>query len=534
MQESIKKNINELSAKWSLLNSKQRIQIISIGVALTLALIATIYLTTRSDQRVLMRNLDATTAYNLQTTLQESGIASKVIQNETAISVDAKDYEKARSATLTSGLIKDGYSFDDALNSMGMGTTSDVKKAILNHSTEAKIETTLRGINGVTDASVTLVIPDDTNFYLESKQKASASVMLTLKNDLSQDQIDGVVNNIMKAVPGLSKENIEVIDHQANILYSGEQNLNGGVSSQYKMEIQKREEISNKAKEILQPVYDNVKAEVNIVMDWDTHIESKETYETPIEGANKGLVLNEQKSNSSVKNTTTGEEAGITPNGGDINQYGTTNGGAGSDAKSEDIKTIYGLNKTQSSTEKQTGKVLLDESSMAIVVIEYITYNESDAEAQGLVNEAVTWQQFQQQTRPTALAIDANIIDSITKATGIKDLSIIGYQEPIFVDKPEVAKPPLSEYATLIILVLLIALLAFGLIRRTAPAEITELAPELSVEEVIETIGKRQEYVSPIDYDSESEVKKQIEKFVDQRPESVAQLLRNWLSSDWE
>jgi len=32
----------------------------------------------------------------------------------------------------------------------------------------------------------------------------------------------------------------------------------------------------------------------------------------------------------------------------------------------------------------------------------------------------------------------------------------------------------------------------------------------------------------------DSEAKKAIEKFVDERPEAVAGLLRNWLNDDWE
>ena len=42
------------------------------------------------------------------------------------------------------------------------------------------------------------------------------------------------------------------------------------------------------------------------------------------------------------------------------------------------------------------------------------------------------------------------------------------------------------------------------------------------------------ETVDEIEYDEKSEVRKAIEKFVDENPESVALLLRNWLNRDWE
>ena len=37
-----------------------------------------------------------------------------------------------------------------------------------------------------------------------------------------------------------------------------------------------------------------------------------------------------------------------------------------------------------------------------------------------------------------------------------------------------------------------------------------------------------------IEFSDKSETRKMIEKFVDENPEAVAQLLRNWLNDEWE
>ena len=37
-----------------------------------------------------------------------------------------------------------------------------------------------------------------------------------------------------------------------------------------------------------------------------------------------------------------------------------------------------------------------------------------------------------------------------------------------------------------------------------------------------------------ISTEEQSEIKRQIDKFVAQKPDAVAQLLRNWLSEDWD
>ena len=57
------------------------------------------------------------------------------------------------------------------------------------------------------------------------------------------------------------------------------------------------------------------------------------------------------------------------------------------------------------------------------------------------------------------------------------------------------------------------------------------MEPELSVDQLLQDT---RENLEEIDFDDRSEARKMIEKFVDEKPEAVAQLLRNWLNEDWE
>ena len=61
-----------------------------------------------------------------------------------------------------------------------------------------------------------------------------------------------------------------------------------------------------------------------------------------------------------------------------------------------------------------------------------------------------------------------------------------------------------------------------------------EKEPELSVEEMLASTRENQQAsVDDIDLQEKSETRKAIEKFVDENPEAVALLLRNWLNDDW-
>ncbi len=84
----------------------------------------------------------------------------------------------------------------------------------------------------------------------------------------------------------------------------------------------------------------------------------------------------------------------------------------------------------------------------------------------------------------------------------------------------------------LIVTLLIILLLAFVVYRSTRSEEVVETEPELSVEALLASTNTQP--VADIDINDKSEARKAIEKFVDENPEAVALLLRNWLDDDWE
>lgn len=70
--------------------------------------------------------------------------------------------------------------------------------------------------------------------------------------------------------------------------------------------------------------------------------------------------------------------------------------------------------------------------------------------------------------------------------------------------------------------------------RSTRKEQEAELEPELSVESLLETTKTAEmESLEDIGYTEKSETRILIEKFVDENPEAVASLLRNWLNEEW-
>ena len=81
--------------------------------------------------------------------------------------------------------------------------------------------------------------------------------------------------------------------------------------------------------------------------------------------------------------------------------------------------------------------------------------------------------------------------------------------------------------------VLLLAFLLYVVFRGMAPVEVTEMEPELSVEQLLATT-KENQTLEEVEFSERSETRIMIEKFFEENPEAVALLLRNWLNEDWE
>ena len=111
------------------------------------------------------------------------------------------------------------------------------------------------------------------------------------------------------------------------------------------------------------------------------------------------------------------------------------------------------------------------------------------------------------------------------------NITIVAYEEPFFVDK-EGIQADYKDVIYIVIAVLIVLLLGYVVIRSLKTDKVKEEEPEeLSVEGLLQFMPSRP--LEDISLDDKSDVRKLIEKFVDENPEAVANLLRNWLNEDW-
>ena len=357
--------------------------------------------------------------------------------------------------------------------------------------------------------------------------------MLTLKEPdaIDEEQAAGLARFIATSIGNDTTNNVVIMDSNGNMLYSGEDNLSlaGNAGSRLTYEAKYDALVKGEIKEALvgAKIYDNVQVVPNLVLNWDIIKKTEHTY-TPAEGQDQG-VLSHRDTYSQTAENTNGDIPGTDTNGEVTYEYQDH---AYSKTNTDEESTDYLPNETITDTETPGGVINRDSSSLGITAIHYVIYNEEDLEMQGLL-DGTTFDEYRlANSERVKQEVDADVYTMVSNATGIPEsrISIVAYDEPVFVEK-DADNFLTSNYMLIILIILILGLLAFVVIRSMRAEKQTEEQEELSLDSLLQSTQEVE--LEEIDADNKSEVSILIEKFVDENPDAVANLLRNWLQEDW-
>ena len=542
MQKKIKNTLRTILDKWLQLERRQQIRIGAIAAVVLAVLAVTLYITLRPTMVVLHHGLGATDIGEIQAALDEVNIANRVTANATAIEVRQRDVNAAKIALAVADVPSGGrgtFTYFDALSFSGMGTTETTRRENFMRVAQEDLARNLRLFDGVRDAQVHLFVPDSHGWVIPMGQPASASVWLELARPLSNDQATAMARFVSRSVEGLLMENIEITDQNANTVFSGMDDGTGvNITNQLELERLRTSEMEANIRAQLAPMFHEVRPMVNLVINWDSTQEHSRTVRNPLgPDTATGLVDFQRELRSNVTGEAAGAEPGLGANNMTAPDYAMGAAGLQSGSMREsEHRFLYDT--VERITEVGEGDINFERSSLSVMVYTYRRYHQVYMEQHGLLGEQ-RWEEFRDTAQPVLMELDATVIDAVRLGTGISNVSIVWHELPVFYDRV-VTPVRVEQMIMFAILTLLIVLLAYGLIRSVKVADESEIEPELSVEDLLvstqldEAREAEAELTTSIELAKESEVKRQIEKFVDEKPEAVANLLRNWLNDDWE
>jgi flagellar M-ring protein FliF len=328
-------------------------------------------------QVVLFKNMEPKDTGEVAGVLEKNKIGYHIIQEGTAIAVDASQADEARVKLAQNpgnplphdGAI--GYSqlFGDKPNSFL--STDFEKKVAFNRALNGELSKLIKKVDGVEAASVLINTPEE-QLFTEERKPTTASVMVKVapNKSLTKAQIEGIQHMVASAVPGLKSNNVEIIDDQGKLKSDGFADNAGDqedrraareLDRQMMLTHEREAAIESKVQSLLDKIFGAGKSVVRVAAELDfTQKKTKTTLYAPPVDANRNNIPT-SKQTITEKSVNGGGSGGVigtsanTPSKYGINPQTTQNNGT-SERRQETV-TNGQLSMNQTLTEDEVGQL---------------------------------------------------------------------------------------------------------------------------------------------------------------------------------
>lgn len=541
MPEQLKKILDRMVEWWKKFNTKQKMLLVSLTAVVILALVILAVVVSRPTYTTLIDCENTKQASQVKEILDGNGNIRYRVSNSTHFEVNTKDESAANMLLGSNDIATAGYDLENAdINSVVDGSFSrtEADKQKLNKKyLETKMAEDLTANDLIASAKVSLDIPKDDGTLIAQTEESSASVSLELTGDMSDEQAYSIARFIATSLGNSSTEKVTILDQKTSkILYSGadQDSETGMLSSKLDAKQKTQNMIKKEVKDVLvqSGMYSDVQVGLNLDMNFDK-VEIAEHDYSHNEGQDQGEIT----SKSEYYSEANGGQAAVpgTDSNDDTPTYLTQDGEPASSSVS-DVDTNYAPNEKVTKTTKDGGDIDYANSSIAVTATRWIIYDEDELKKNGQL-KGTTFAKFKaDHGDPVQVQVTDDDLNLIAQATGFDPdkISFVCYERPQFVESGSKGFG-VTDILQILLVVLIFVLLGFVVFSSTRKQTEVQPEPELSVEALLEsTSDKDNENLENIGYTEKSETRLMIEKFVDENPDAVALLLRNWLNEDWE
>ncbi len=533
MPEIAKKYLERIKEFWAKYNTKQRTIFLASLSVIIIAMAILIVVVSKPVMVTLRYCASEEEVVEVRELLTSNGIECSVDENW-VVSVNTEDEIEAKLVLGSNNLSSTGYTIEEALSG-GFSTTESDKEKRYTVYLEDKFEKQLEQIDGIKKATVIIEFVDTGSTIFSENTDAFISATLDTTKTLSNETVEGIAGLLACNVGSNNTNNVNIIDTTGVVLYSGLSSSSdmASASTAYKYKAQLEGNLENEIREALisTRIYQEVTITANLAFDNDKVTQIVQEYTAPA-GTENGLPNSTYDVESSGTNGS-GGVAGTESNDDDTGYLITDGTSSNSEYTLNDTDWLQ--NSTYTTTEKAAGSIINEDSTVSLVAVKYNHVTEAELRAQGLLDD-MTYEQYQILNRESVkLEVDEELVTMVANAANIpiENIIFVAYQHNIF-EETEEAATPMSFYIQIALAALIVLLLAFVVFRSARPVTVSETEPELSVEDMLASTREKQAPLEEIDLNDKSEARKAIEKFVQENPEAVALLLRNWLNEGWD
>lgn len=291
-----------------------------VGLA-TLGLIAWLALrAAEAPMALLYGELDQRDAAQIVAALERARVPHRLAQGGSHILVPEDQVPRLRLQLARDGLPQGGSIGNEIFDrGESLSTTPFQQEMNRLRALEGELARTIRGLAGVRNARVHLVLPRREAFSRD-RGEAQASVVLTMQGAqrLDREGVQAVLHLVSAAVPGLRSNAISIVDSRGALLARGGQALAGPMAAQTHEELRRGQEmrIARGIEEMLERSMGpgRVRVEAAVEMDFDRVQTTEERFDPENQVPRSQSSVQEQTRNAeggtvSVQNNLPGAEA---------------------------------------------------------------------------------------------------------------------------------------------------------------------------------------------------------------------------------
>src|SRR3954463_10320587 len=181
---------------------------------------------TAPSYALIASGLDPAQTGKITSALDEQGIAYELRNNGTALAVQKASMAQARIALAAQGVEATGGGSQpgyELLDKSKLGASQFQQQVTYQRALEGEISRTLRGVQGVSNPTVQIVMPQDDLFQDEATPATAAIQLGNASDTLAPGAVRGMAQTVASSVKGLKAENVTITDSTGAILWPNDE-----------------------------------------------------------------------------------------------------------------------------------------------------------------------------------------------------------------------------------------------------------------------------------------------------------------------
>lgn len=277
MTAALQKLQQQFAALWGSLTARQKGVYVAVGVLFVAGLAGIVTWSARPQYEALYTNIDLAEAAKVKAELDAAGTDYRLENGGRTILVPVQQRDTLRLEMSTRGAAPAGGLIGfELLDNLNLTQSAEDKTRNFHRALGGEIARMIKKLDGVTDASVIITVPEERLFESEA-QPVTAAVTLTLaRGNLEPAKVEQIRKLVAGSVPGLKLDGVQITDTLMNeYTYEGADaadNLVGMKAKQQVVERDTKRDLENSLKTALAQVLggaDKVTVRVNVAMDFD-------------------------------------------------------------------------------------------------------------------------------------------------------------------------------------------------------------------------------------------------------------------------